>query len=302
MADGEPAPLRVMGELGGEVLIAGLLGGVLDLGEVGHDVHPPFAEHHRPPPDPGEELPLVVEPEVGGREAQAGEGVEMDLLGGPAVADLAGGDLLEPRLAGGEQRQAVARSGQQRLRQQRGLLGRAVQAEEEGGAVDVALPLLRVALPGGVVPLALEMLRDRALQIVVAGGLERRRQAGGVEPVAAGGVRAAPAVVVLEGVDQGAVLVGAGGRGARPVAGEEKAVVDLSGSAVPEATVGPPLSAGTASAGSLGIGVAFNGREGVVPIRGSGAGGAAEWQPANDRPVRIATARDGRMRRMRISS
>ena len=113
----------------------------------------------------------------------------------PAVGgDVQLTDSADRCLAGGEKRQALPRRGEQRARQHRGLLGRAIHRDEESSVVFRRVAALRTIRPFAV----RERLRHRRLEIVVAVGLQRRRDGmpvGGHDGVR---LRSAPSVGVLE--------------------------------------------------------------------------------------------------------
>ena len=158
--------------------------------------------HQRLPGRPaGEETLPRVQPQVGRHEIDAVHRVQVHALAADALA----GELLDARLALGQQAQALLRRGQQGARQQHGVLGHAVQAEVERRAGVVAAVVLGAVLPARGNTVAGEGLLHRHLHVVHAVQVQRGHAPGG-EGVARVQGRPAAAVGVVVVHRQAAVV------------------------------------------------------------------------------------------------
>ena len=114
-----------------------------------------------------------------------------------AVADVQLVGALDARLARRQQRHALSRRLQQRVREPAQLFRKALRAEIERVAGELLLAGLGAVLPARDAVGEREALRDRRLDVVDAVHLDRDRHAGGIEPHARGELRTAAAIVVL---------------------------------------------------------------------------------------------------------
>ncbi len=174
-------PLGMVGQLRGLRLLPRRLGIILGLGELGDDALPALGKDRGPALNAGNQVMVGVQPLVPRAEAEAVDRVEVRRPLLAAGLDLPGSELLDAGLAGGQQGEPSAGSGEEGAGQQLGFLRRPVEAEVESGSAELALAVLRRVLPGGLGARALERLVDRRLPIVDARGVLRHRNAPGLE-------------------------------------------------------------------------------------------------------------------------